>query len=147
MEYNTLKDYINNIPKAELHLHIEGTFEPELMFKIADRNKIKLTYTPVADLQSAYKFNTLQEFLNIYYTGTEVLQKEEDFFDLTWPYLKKVHSQNVIHAEIMFDPQSHTNRGISFDTVMNGIYSMMEDAEMELVMTTKLIMSFLRHLS
>ena len=142
----SLREYITRIPKAELHLHIEGTIEPELMFKLADRNKIKLAYNSVEELHTAYKFNNLQEFLNIYYTGTEVLQTERDFFDLTWAYLEKAHSQNVIHTEVMFDPQTHTERGISFDVVINGIYSALKDAEEKFGMTSKLIMSFLRHL-
>lgn len=142
----SLREYITRIPKAELHLHIEGTIEPELMFKMADRNMIKLAYNSVEELHAAYKFNNLQEFLNIYYTGTEVLQTERDFFDLTWAYLEKAHSQNVIHTEVMFDPQTHTERGISFDVVINGIYSALKDAEEKFGMTSKLIMSFLRHL-
>jgi len=146
MTNSSLKDYITNIPKAELHLHIEGTFEPDLIFKIADRNKIKLNHDSVEELHSAYNFNNLQEFLNIYYTGAKVLITDEDFYDLTWAYLEKAHSQNVIHTEIMFDPQTHTDRGISFDTVVNGIYSALKDAEKEFGITSKLILSILRHL-
>jgi len=146
MEDVSLIEYINSIPKAELHLHIEGTFEPELIFKIADRNKIKLDYNSVDELKSAYNFNNLQEFLNVYYTGAKVLINEEDFYDLTWAYLEKAHKQNVIHTEIMFDPQTHTERGIAFDTVVNGIYDALKDAEKEFGMTSKLIMSILRHL-
>ena len=104
MDNNLVKDYINKIPKAELHLHIEGTFEPELIFKIADRNKIKIDYSSVEELRAAYNFNNLQEFLNIYYTGAKVLQTEQDFYDLTWAYLKKANEDNIIHSEIMFDP-------------------------------------------
>jgi adenosine deaminase len=146
MNNNSIKDYINKIPKAELHLHIEGTFEPELMFKIAERNGIVLEYSSVEELRKAYNFNNLQEFLDIYYTGAKVLQTEKDFYDLTWAYLEKANADNVIHTEIMFDPQTHTDRGISFDTAINGIYSALQDAEKEFGMTSKLIMSILRHL-
>lgn len=146
MENVSLNEYINSIPKAELHLHIEGTFEPDLIFKIADRNKIKLDHNSVEELHSAYNFNNLQEFLNIYYTGAKVLLTDEDFYDLTWAYLEKAHSQNVIHTEIMFDPQTHTDRGISFDTVVNGIYSALKDAKKEFGITSKLVLSILRHL-
>ena len=142
-----LKNFINNIPKAELHLHIEGTFEPELMFKIAERNKISLKYNSVEEIHSAYKFNNLQEFLDIYYAGANVLITEQDFYDLTWAYLEKINSQNVIHTEIFFDPQTHTERGIEFSTVINGIHHALIDAEKEFGITSKLIMSFLRHLS
>ncbi len=143
----SLKNFINNIPKAELHLHIEGTFEPELMFKIAERNKIKLKYNSVDEIHSAYKFNNLQEFLDIYYEGANVLITEQDFYDLTWEYLEKIHSQNVLHTEIFFDPQTHTDRGIEFSTVISGIHHALKDAEREFGITSKLIMSFLRHLS
>lgn len=142
----SLTDYIKQIPKAELHLHIEGTFEPELMFKIADRNKIKIDYNSVDDLKTAYNFNNLQEFLDIYYAGAQVLQTEEDFYDLTWSYFLKANEDNIIHAEIMFDPQTHTHRGVPFETVIEGISKALKDAERKLGITSKLIMSFLRHL-
>jgi len=141
---NNLEEFITNIPKAELHLHIEGTFEPELMFKIADRNKIALKYNSVVELKKAYQFSNLQEFLNIYYAGANVLLKEEDFYDLTFAYLKKVHSQNVIHTEIFFDPQTHTIRGVSFDTMINGIQRALLDGQEQFGISTKLIMCFLR---
>jgi len=141
-----IKNYIMQIPKAELHLHIEGTLEPELMFKIAERNGISIDYNSVEELRAAYNFNNLQEFLDIYYTGAKVLITEQDFYDLTWAYFTKAHSQNVIHTEIMFDPQTHTDRGISFDTVINGIYSAMTNAEKKYGITSKLILSILRHL-
>ena len=143
----SLENFINNIPKAELHLHIEGTFEPELMFKIAERNNIRLKYKSVQELRSAYKFNNLQDFLDIYYAGANVLITEQDFYDLTLAYLEKMKSQNVLHTEIFFDPQTHTARGIEFSTVINGIHSALKDAEKEFGITSKLIMSFLRHLS
>jgi adenosine deaminase len=147
MEHKELKELIQGIPKAELHLHIEGSFEPELMFEIAKRNKISLDYDSVASLKKAYKFNNLQEFLDIYYTGAKVLIHEQDFFDLTWAYLKKVHSQNVIHVEVFFDPQTHTDRGVHFDVVINGIHRALEKAQIEFNMSFRLIMSYLRHLS
>ncbi|GAA4270883.1 adenosine deaminase [Aquimarina gracilis] len=146
MSTNSINKFIEYIPKAELHLHIEGTFEPELMFDIAKRNQKKIKYNSVDDLKNAYNFNNLQEFLDIYYAGANVLIKEQDFYDLTWAYLNKVNQQNVIHVEIFFDPQTHTDRGISFDTVIKGIYSALEDGKKQFGITFKLIMSFLRHL-
>ena len=147
MELSDLKSIVEGIPKAELHLHIEGSFEPELMFKIAKRNNISLAYDSIESLKKAYKFNNLQEFLDIYYTGAQVLIHEQDFFDLTWAYLTKVHSQNVVHVEVFFDPQTHTDRGIAFDIVIKGIRRALEKAREEFNMSYKLIMSYLRHLS
>ncbi|MCR1026939.1 adenosine deaminase [Cellulophaga baltica] len=147
MESSALKKIIQGIPKAELHLHIEGSFEPELMFKIAKRNNITLAYDSIASLKEAYKFNNLQEFLDLYYIGAQVLIHEQDFYDLTWAYLTKVHSQNVVHVEVFFDPQTHTDRGISFDVVFNGIFKALEKAKEELNISYQLIMSYLRHLS
>ncbi len=147
MESSDLLKIIQGIPKAELHLHIEGSFEPELMFEIAKRNNIALEYDSIESIKKAYKFNNLQEFLDIYYTGAQVLIHEQDFFDLTWAYLTKVHSQNVVHVEIFFDPQTHTDRGVGFDVVINGITRALEKANQELNISYKLIMSYLRHLS
>ena len=147
MESSALKKIIQGIPKAELHLHIEGSFEPELMFKIAKRNNITLAYDSIASLKEAYKFNNLQEFLDLYYIGAQVLIHEQDFYDLTWAYLTKVHSQNVVHVEVFFDPQTHTDRGISFEVVFNGIFKALEKAKEELNISYQLIMSYLRHLS
>lgn len=147
MKSSELKQIIQGIPKAELHLHIEGSFEPELMFEIANRNNITLDYDSIESLKNAYKFDNLQEFLDIYYLGAQVLIHEQDFFDLTWAYLSKVHSQNVVHVEVFFDPQTHTDRGIGFDVVINGIYKALEKAKNELNISYKLIMSYLRHLS
>ncbi len=146
MSTTTIKKFIEGIPKAELHLHIEGTFEPELMFEIAKRNNKKIKYNSVDELKKAYSFNNLQEFLDIYYAGANVLIEEQDFYDLTWAYLTKVHEQNVVHVEIFFDPQTHTDRGIAFDTVIKGIYRALQDGEQQLDISFKLIMSFLRHL-
>ncbi len=141
-----MKNFINNIPKAELHLHIEGSFEPELMFKIAQRNGIKLKYNSVEDLKKEYSFNNLQEFLDIYYEGAGVLINEQDFYDLTWAYLEKAHEQNIVHTEIFFDPQTHTERGIEFSTVINGIHKALEAGKTKLGISSKIIMCFLRHL-
>ena len=141
-----MQAFIENMPKAELHLHIEGTFEPELMFEIARRNNIELPYADVEALRKAYDFSQLQDFLDIYYQGMNVLQKEQDYYDLTWAYLKRIHAQNVIHTEIFFDPQGHTSRGISFETALNGIYRALEAGQQELGISFGLIMCFLRHL-
>ncbi|MDO9594687.1 MAG: adenosine deaminase, partial [Lutibacter sp.] len=142
-----MKTFIANLPKAELHLHIEGSFEPELMFKIAQRNQINIPYTSVKEIEEAYKFNCLQDFLNIYYQGAGVLVTEQDFYDLTYSYLQKCADQNVRHTEIMFDPQTHTDRGIAFETVINGISKACDDAKKNLGVSSLLIMSYLRHLS
>ena len=142
-----LSNFISRIPKAELHIHIEGTLEPELMFKLAAKNGIKLAYESVADIRQAYNFEDLQSFLDIYYQGAAVLCDEEDFYRLTWNYLQKVAEQNVRHAEIFFDPQTHTARGIPFAAVVQGIHAALMDAERQLKLTSKLIMCFLRHLS
>ena len=139
--------FIDKLPKAELHLHIEGSFEPALMFKIAKRNKIDIPYNSIEEIEKAYKFDCLQDFLDIYYQGASVLITEQDFYDLTFSYLKKCETQNVRHTEIMFDPQTHTQRGISFETVINGISKACIDAEKQLGVTSLLIMSYLRHLS
>ena len=142
-----MKDFINNMPKAELHLHIEGTFEPELLFKIAKRNKIEIPFSSVEELKKAYQFNNLQDFLDIYYQGANVLQTEQDFYDLTYAYFEQCDLQNVRHTEIMFDPQTHTERGVSFKTVINGISRACDDAKANFGITSFLIMSYLRHLS
>ncbi len=142
-----MQKFIENLPKAELHLHIEGTFEPELLFKIAQRNNIKLKYGSVEELRKAYSFNCLQDFLDIYYQGAGVLMTEQDFYDLTYSYLTKCAEQNVRHTEIMFDPQTHTERGIAFETIINGISKAVEAAKQNLNVSALLIMSYLRHLS
>lgn len=147
MESSKLKKLIQGIPKAELHLHIEGSLEPELMFKLAKRNNIVLNYDSIDSLKKAYKFNNLQEFLDLYYIGANVLLHEQDFFELTWAYLTKVHSQNVVHVEVFFDPQTHTERGVPFEIVITGIHRALEKAKHELHISYNLIMSYLRHLS
>lgn len=142
-----MREFIRSLPKAELHLHIEGTLEPELMFEFARRNGLELKYRTVEQLRQAYDFDNLQSFLDIYYAGAEVLQTEQDFFDLTWAYLTKVASENVRHVEIFFDPQTHTERGIEFATVVNGIHRGLEKGQRELAISHRLILCFLRHLS
>lgn len=142
----SIEDFIKGIPKAELHLHIEGTFEPELMFKIAGRNNIELKYKSIEEIKEAYAFSNLQDFLDIYYEGAGILTEEEDFYELTWSYLERAVSQNVLHSEIFFDPQTHTGRGIKFSTVVNGIHKALADAEKKLGISTGLIMCFLRDL-
>jgi len=135
------------LPKAELHLHLEGSFEPELMFAIAQRNKIAIPYTSAAEVRAAYRFSNLQDFLDIYYAGASVLIAEEDFYDLTYAYLKRVAADNVRHVEVFFDPQTHTERGVAFGIVMDGITRALADGERDFAITSKLILSFLRHLS
>ena len=144
---NPSYDWLNKLPKVELHLHLEGTLEPELMFNLAKRNNISLPYENINDVKKAYEFNHLQDFLDIYYQGAEVLQSEQDFYDLTWAYLIKCQQQNVQHVEPFFDPQTHTLRGIAFETVINGISHALEDGEKKLGISYQLIMCFLRHLS
>ena len=139
-----MKEFIQKLPKAELHLHIEGTLEPEMMFELARKNNIDLPYESVAEIKEAYDFDDLQSFLDLYYQGSQVLQKERDFYDLTWAYLQKAASQNVRHAEIFFDPQSHTSRGIAFETAYQGIYQALQDGEAKLGISSQLILSFLR---
>lgn len=137
---------IDHLPKAELHLHIEGTLEPELMLELAKRNGIALPYGSVEEVRAAYEFDCLQDFLDLYYLGMSVLVHEQDFRDLTFAYLEKVAGQGVQHVEIFFDPQAHTERGISFETVLDGISAGLEAGLREFGITSKLIMCFLRHL-
>jgi adenosine deaminase len=140
-------ELIKKMPKAELHLHIEGTFEPELMFEIARRNRIDTRFNSIADIKKAYNFHNLQSFLDIYYEGASVLLHERDFYDLTMAYLIRCKEDNVVHTEIFFDPQTHTDRGVAFETVFKGIHSALKAAERELGITSHMIMCFLRHLS
>ena len=142
-----MKNFIDKLPKIELHLHIEGTLEPEMMFEFAQRNHIQLPYQSIQEIRDAYHFSNLQSFLDIYYQGANVLQTEHDFYDLMWAYLKKSSDQNVRHAEIFFDPQTHIHRGIPFEVFINGLARAKEDAQQKLGITSKLIMCFLRHLS
>ncbi len=142
-----ITSFIEGLPKAELHLHIEGTLEPELMFEMATRNGIALPYASVEELRDAYEFKSLQDFLDLYYQGTEALREEQDFYDLTWAYLDKANQQNVLHTEIFFDPQAHTRRGVPFSKVIDGIHRARTEAEKRLGITSKLILCFLRDLS
>ena len=139
--------FMTQLPKAELHLHLEGSLEPELMLKLAQRNNLSLPYDDIAAIKAAYEFANLQEFLDIYYQGANVLQTEQDFFDLTWAYLLRCKEQGVVHTEPCFDPQTHTDRGIPFDVVIKGITAALKQAESQLGISSYLILSFLRHLS
>ena len=143
---DTVIDFINNSPKTELHLHIEGSLEPELMFKLSKRNKIDIPFKTVEEIKSAYNFKNLDSFLKIYYEGSKVLINEEDFFDLTWEYILKCKQDKIVHTEIFFDPQTHLPRGVSFKSVINGIDKALKKAEKEFGITSKIIMCFLRHL-
>lgn len=142
-----MEKFIQEMPKAELHMHIEGSLEPELMFELARRNNIPLRFASVEEVRAAYQFTDLQSFLDIYYEGANVLLHQQDFYDMTWAYLTKAHAQNVRHTEIFFDPQTHTSRGVPFDTVVLGITRALEAAQSEFGMSSHLIMCFLRHLS
>jgi adenine deaminase len=142
-----LPDLLRAMPKAELHIHIEGSLEPELIFALAERNKIALPYSSVEELRQAYAFTNLQSFLDIYYAGASVLITEQDFYDMAYAYFVKAAADNVVHAELFFDPQTHTARGVSMDVMMDGLYRACIDAEIELGISASLIMCFLRHLS
>ena len=138
---------IRALPKAELHVHIEGTFEPELMFAIAQRNQIAIPYANVEAVRQAYDFHNLQSFLDIYYAGAQVLIHEQDFYDLAWAYFEKCHADHVVHTEMFFDPQTHTARGIAFETLFKGLKRACVDAQSQFGISSELIMCFLRHLS
>lgn len=142
-----MQAFIRDIPKAELHIHIEGSLEPELMFELATRNGIRLGFSSVEEVRTAYRFTDLQSFLDIYYEGARVLIEERDFYDLTWAYLERAQGQNVRHTEIFFDPQTHTDRGIPFEAVITGIHSALVDARDRFGLSSRLILCFLRHLS
>src|SRR3954471_4548466 len=137
---------IKSLPKCELHIHIEGSLEPELMFALARRNGISLPYASVEAVRQAYRFSSLQDFLDIYYQGMSVLITEQDFYDLAWSYLERARVDNVVHVEMFFDPQGHTARGVAFATVIGGLYRAIADAERTLGIRASLIMCFLRHL-
>ena len=140
-------ELIRALPKAELHVHIEGTFEPELMFAIAKRNQVDIPFKSIEEVKQAYNFHNLQSFLDIYYAGANVLIVEQDFYDLAWAYFEKCHEDHVVHTEMFFDPQTHTERGIAFETVLNGLRRACQDAQTKLGISSELIMCFLRHLS
>jgi len=143
---DAMRAFIRGLPKAELHLHIEGSLEPEMAFRLAARNGLKLPYASVEALRAAYRFGDLQSFLDVYYATADVLRTEQDFFDLTWAYLERVHAQGVVHTEIFFDPQTHTDRGIAYDVVLDGITRALDTARERLNITSRLILCFLRHL-
>lgn len=142
-----LDTFITGLPKAELHLHIEGSLEPELMFELAQRNAVAIPYASVEEVRAAYDFSNLQDFLDIYYAGADVLRTRADFHDLAMAYFARAAADGVVHAEIMFDPQTHTDRGIAFEEVIEGLLSAMRAAEAKYGLTSQLILSFLRHLS
>ncbi len=139
--------FLTNAPKAELHIHLEGSITPEMMFQIGRRNNVALPFSSTAEARKAYQFKDLQSFLDIYYRSAQVLQNEQDFYDITWAYLQRCHQQNVIHVEPFFDPQTHTDRGIAFKTVLNGIVCALKDGDKQMGISSCLIMCFLRHLS
>jgi adenosine deaminase len=141
-----LHDFISAMPKAELHLHIEGTLEPEMMMTLARRNGVTLPYASVEAIRAAYRFGSLQDFLDLYYIGMSVLRTRQDFFDLAFAYLQKVAAQNVTHVEIFFDPQGHTGRFVAFDTVLSGLTDALDKGRRDFGITSRLIMCFLRHL-
>jgi adenosine deaminase len=142
-----LDAFIAGLPKAELHMHLEGSFEPELMFAIAHRNKCDISFNSVAKVKAAYQFSNLQDFLDIYYASANVLLAEQDFYDMTLAYMARVAADGVRHVEIFFDPQTHTGRGVAFDTVIKGITGALDDGRVRFGITSKLILCFLRHLS
>lgn len=139
--------FLSAMPKAELHLHIDGALSPQLMFDLAARNSVTLPYSSVAEIQAAYDFSDLQSFLDLYYQGAAVLNTEQDFYDLTWDYCLHCKADNIIHTELSFDPQTHTERGIAFETVIKGIVRALEDAQAQWGLSHKLMLNFLRHLS
>ncbi len=144
---SAIAEFIQGLPKAELHLHLEGTLEPEMMFEFARRNDVALPYPSVDALRAAYTFRNLQEFLDLYYQGTNVLRERRDFYELTWAYMEKARLQNVRHAEVFFDPQAHTRRGVRFADVIAGIDEALRDARNRLGVSSKLILCFLRDLT
>lgn len=141
-----LIDFASALPKAELHLHLEGSLEPEMLFDLAQRNKVDIPFATVEAVREAYEFSQLQDFLDIYYQGMSVLQTERDFYDLTMAYLKRVAADNVVHVEVFFDPQGHTERGVAFSVAITGITQALKDGERDLGVSSELIMCFLRHL-
>lgn len=141
-----IQEFIRALPKAELHLHIEGCLEPDLIFRFADRNGVKLKYDSVESMRQGYQFDNLQDFLDLYYDSLSVLLNEQDFYELTWAYLLKAKENNIVHTEVMFDPQAHTARGVPFSAVVGGIYRALTEGYDKLGISFRLILSFLRHL-
>jgi adenosine deaminase len=146
MAGSSFNDFLCGLPKAELHMHIEGSLEPELLFELAERNRVDLPYASIEEVRRAYAFEDLQSFLDLYYQATAVLQRADDFYDLTWRYLERCRTESVVHTEIFFDPQAHTDRGIAFDAVLQGITAALDDARRQWGQSSGLIMCFLRHL-
>ena len=142
-----MRSFVEGVPKAELHLHLEGTLEPDLRFELAERNAVEIPFATVEDVRASYVFHDLTSFLVGYYDGMKVLLKEQDFYDLAMAYFRKAHSQNVVYAEPFFDPQAHTSRGVPFEAIITGIHRAQVDAERQLGMKTQLIMCFLRDMS
>ncbi len=140
-------ELIARLPKAELHLHIEGSLEPEMVLELADRNSVDFPYSSAEELRRQYDFTDLQSFLDLYYQATAVLRTEQDFFDLTWAYLQRCQADRIVHTEVFFDPQSHTSRGVPFAVVVDGIHTALSRGQSELGISSRLIMCFLRHLS
>jgi adenosine deaminase len=143
----TLPDLLRAMPKAELHIHIEGSLEPELIFALAQRNGVSLPYANVAELRAAYAFTNLQSFLDLYYAGASVLLHEQDFYDMAWAYFERAAADHVVRAELFFDPQTHTARGVPMGTVIEGLHRACQDAQTKLGISADLILCFLRHLS
>lgn len=144
---NDMDEILCAMPKAELHIHIEGSLEPEMIFDLAQRNRLQLPYATIDDLRAAYAFTDLQSFLDVYYAGASVLQTEDDFYDMAWAYLQRANAEHVLHSEIFFDPQTHTARGVAFETVINGLDRAIRRGRQELGLSASLILCFLRHLS
>ena len=146
LEEVATKEFLAGMPKAELHMHIDGALSPAMMFALGERNQVKLPYKSVAEIEAAYQFTNLQSFLDLLYQGASVLKHEQDYYDLTRDYFSKCKEDNVVHTELSFDPQTHTERGIAFDTVISGILRAMEDARKEWGISSKLVMDFLRRI-
>jgi len=146
MAHTELESFVRRLPKAELHIHIEGSLEPEMLFALAEKHRLATRYDSVEAVRRAYRFHNLQSFLDIYYEGAGVLRDEEDFYELTLAYLRRAHADGVVHAEIFFDPQTHTDRGIAFATVIEGIDAALKEGRRTLGMSSLLILCFLRHL-
>jgi adenosine deaminase len=142
-----LVGFIAGLPKAELHMHLEGSLEPEMMFAFAKRNRVSLPWKTLEEVRAAYQFGSLQDFLNVYYRGSEVLRTEQDFFELTWAYLERIVTDCARHTELFFDPQSHMSRGVGFEVALRGITRALREGEASLGVSSKLILCFLRHLS
>jgi adenine deaminase len=146
-ENRVTREFLARLPKAELHMHLDGALSPALMFELAERNGVRLPYASVAEVEQAYQFTNLQSFLDLLYQGASVLQHEQDYYDLTWDYLQHCKSDNIVHTEPSFDPQSHTERGVPLATVLNGTLRALRDAEQQWGQSSLLVMNFLRHLS